>query len=277
MSKSKSSRSKTVDQVARDPRARQWMLVLPWSDPRVQAVLSALAAFGSEVLWAWIRHDKDPGISVHVHIVLRFKNPKSRSFIARHLGVATSSVRKLTGQKGWERYLRYLTHSDPEPGIPSGEHLYGDDEVFANFDWKNAVLEAELPKKRAPKADAAALAILTGELTVEDVRVQYPGMYAKRGNATRFRAMEKEFEEQKFLDEERRSIANDVRDAQIEVAIDEMWDEIRNINRDEPEETVRGFVREHYWSVGNRKTMTEEIERKVVEDMRRDGWPVDPV
>ncbi|WP_304042980.1 Rep family protein [Corynebacterium glyciniphilum] len=255
----------TADQATGDPRARQWMLVLPWSDPRVQAVLSALAAFGSEVLWAWIRHDKDPGTSVHVHIVLRFKNPKARSFIARHLGVATSSVRKLTGQKGWERYLRYLTHSDPEPGIPSGEHLYGDDEVFANFDWKNAVVEAELPKTRAPKAGAVAEAILTGEITLEDVQERYPGLYAKKGNASWFRSMERD---RLALREKKREQAEFVRDAEVEVILTHM-----GIDKNQQQEynfMKRADIRER------RKSVIPDLTRQVTERMRREGWPLDP-
>lgn len=265
MSRNKSSRSMTADQAMGDPRARQWMLVLQWADPRAQKAAAALSAFGTAVEWVWILHDKDPNTNFHVHLGLRFKDPKRRSFVARQLGVPTSSVRQITGRKSWEHYLRYLTHADPEPGINPGEHLYDESEVQANFDWQETIVAAALPRTRAPKAGAVAEAILTGEITLEDVQQRYPGLYAKKGNASWFRSMERD---RLALREKKKGHAEFVRDAEVEAILTHMG--IDENQQQEYDLMKRADIRER------RKSVIPDLTRQVTERMRREGWPLDP-
>lgn len=266
MSKSKTSRSKSAKQVVGDPRARQWMLVLQWADPRVQKATAALSAFGVAVEWVWILHDKDPDTNWHAHLGLRFKDPKRRSFVARQLGVPTSSVRQITGRKGWEHYLRYLTHAEPDPELPSGEYLYDEAEVQSNFDWKGAVVAAALPKTRAPKAGAVAEAILTGEITLEEVQERFPGLYAKKGNASWFRSMERD---RLALREKKKEEAEFVRDAEVEVILTEM-------GIDENQGSEYNLHKESDIRERRRNTIPD-LTRQVNERMRREGWPLDPM
>lgn len=266
MSASKSSRSKAANQAVGDPRARQWIAVLKESDPRAVQATVALASFGCEVRWAWIRHDKDPGVDYHRHIVLRFTDPKRRSFVARQLGLPTGSVRQITGRKGWEHCLRYLTHAEPDPELPSDEYLYGDDEVQANFDWKGAIIKAALPKTRAPKAGAVAEAILTGEITLEEVQERYPGLYAKKGNASWFRSMERD---RLALREKKKEEAEFVRDAEVEVILTETG--IDENQEQEYDFMKRSDIRER------RRNAIPDLTRQVNDRMREEGWPLDPM
>lgn len=271
---------------AADPRARQWMLVLQESDPRAQAATAALPSFGCEVDWAWIIHHLDPDTSVHRHLALRFADAKRRSFVARQLGVPTSAVRQVRGRRGWEHYLRYLTHAEPDPELPSGEHLYEPGDVHANFDWQATVLKAKLPKTRAPKDKAIAQGILTGEITVEEVRSRYPGAWAKKGNAAWFSRMARDHDDQKALDRERekkrRERIEDTRDLLETVVAEDiiaLLGETTKANEAflKDRKRMKGFTRTPYpwFTKEDTKRFMKLVRERVTDDMRRAGWPVD--
>lgn len=201
---------------------RQFMAVVKADDPRVGDVMDGLEQrrHHRTVRWAEILHDRDKGlggreVDAHHHLVFCSTVPLETATVARYLGLPTPSVRVLTGgEKGLARYLRYLTHENPDPDLGSpGQQLYDDSEVSANFAWREVVEKANLPKYRKPRLKDVQVALLQGETTLDSVIEEHPDLFlahqaalksaAKTGHELRERRRVAEIEAARAEREER--------------------------------------------------------------------------
>lgn len=90
--------------------------------------------------WAYILHDKDPGVDPHYHVLVWFSTPQDSKYVCRWFGVPETQVQKIISEVG---ALAYLTHANAEK-----KHRYEDREVEANFDLAKKI-EAEKKKLSA--------------------------------------------------------------------------------------------------------------------------------
>ena len=152
--------------------------------------------------WAYILHDKDvytesdtsdyPNCQLgekkasHYHIVFRQNSYTSIGVIARAFGVPPNCVdKKPNGSFG--DLVEYLTHEHANQQ-KLGKHLYADEEVIANFDVREFIDDHVLKRSRKGKSrkdkeklDQIFLDVSQGILTVDDVRLTEPLLYAGRG------------------------------------------------------------------------------------------------
>lgn len=150
--------------------------------------------------YAWVLHDKDcftesdvegnPRAVLgehkpdHFHIVVQLKNQASVGQVARGYKLHPGCVRKKEGQGTFLDCIEYLTH-EHEKQQKLGKHLYADDEVHSNFDWRMAVDERVAARKQGFHSGSAAkkmqirLAVMNGEMTLKQVREDDPGVYVQ--------------------------------------------------------------------------------------------------
>ncbi len=134
--------------------------------------------------WAWTEHDQDRRsdgslVPPHVHIALQCTDARSREQIAEWFGVPLELVQILAGRGGFASYLRYLTHEDPTQQA-LGKHRYPETAVVANFDWRREVeTHFARPLKLPTRLDEIKLGVLSGTLSLWEVRETDPLVYAK--------------------------------------------------------------------------------------------------
>lgn len=150
--------------------------------------------------FAWVLHDKDcftesdlegnPRAVLgehkpdHFHVVMQLKNQASVGQVARGYKLHPGCVRKKEGQGTFLDCIEYLTH-EHEKQQKLGKHLYADDEVHSNFDWRMAVDERVAARKQGFHSGAAAkkmkirLAVMNGQMTLKQVREDEPGVYVQ--------------------------------------------------------------------------------------------------
>lgn len=150
--------------------------------------------------YAWVLHDKDcftesdvegnPRAVLgehkpdHFHIVVQLKNQASVGQVARGYKLHPGCVRKKEGQGTFLDCIEYLTH-EHEKQQRLGKHLYGDEEIHSNFDWRTAVDERVAARKQGFHSGSAAkkmqirLAVMNGEMTLKQVREDEPGVYVQ--------------------------------------------------------------------------------------------------
>jgi hypothetical protein len=118
-------------------------------------------------------------IPPHDHIAMQCKDARSREQVATWLEVPVNLVQILGGRGGFASYLRYLTHEDPTQQA-LGKHRYPDTKVVANFDWRGEI-EAHFarPLKLPTRLDEIKLGVLSGNLSIWEVRETDPLVYAK--------------------------------------------------------------------------------------------------
>lgn len=104
--------------------------------------------------YAYIRHDKDVCIEddekngykagdpkpAHWHVVLRCDDAMEISTIANQLGIPENQIDVPKGRGAFLDCVRYLTHED-EKQQAKGKHLYLDDEIKSNFDFRKDIDE----------------------------------------------------------------------------------------------------------------------------------------
>ena len=111
---------------------------------------------GSIVNYAYVVHDKDVYIQEkilkempalegthkkdHVHVVMQFSYNQELDRIAEWFGLSPNFFEKGKGRGAWEEKLVYLTHEDDKQQA-MGKHLYSDDEVVADFDFRSVINE----------------------------------------------------------------------------------------------------------------------------------------
>lgn len=108
--------------------------------------------------WVYIRHDKDPYTeedkdhlyghkigdlkNAHWHIVLQCDTAIEIETIAKWLGVPMQQIEIPKGHGKFLDSVQYITHEDAKQQ-KLGKHLYGDDEMTANFDWRGELTRRE--------------------------------------------------------------------------------------------------------------------------------------
>lgn len=106
--------------------------------------------------YAYIRHDKDTYIEddekngytigepkpAHWHVVLQCDNAIEIETIAKWLNIPSQYIDVPKGRGAFLDCVQYLTHEN-EKEQTKGKHLYNDDEVKANFDFRMVLKERE--------------------------------------------------------------------------------------------------------------------------------------
>lgn len=130
-----------------------------------ETIQSALGHQGID-LFAYILHDKDPRTQSecdryikdhggeqpdwtvgdakppHWHIVIQFKHQSDTATVAKWLGITENYVQVPKGM-GPGKFLdcvEYLTHENPKQQA-AGKHLYSDEEIHSNFDFRKELNE----------------------------------------------------------------------------------------------------------------------------------------
>lgn len=157
--------------------------------------------------WAWIVHDRDVYTeddvkrnpravlgepkATHVHIMVKRRSFASVGTIARAFGVPPQQV-EVKPEGSFLDLVEYLTHENSNQQS-KGKHLYEDDAVQANFDWRTAVDNHQLARsfEASKRSDAKRLGevsrkISSGDLTLSEVRDLYPDLWASKGNIAHF-------------------------------------------------------------------------------------------
>lgn len=116
----------------------------------------------------------------HWHIVIQFRNPSDTATVAKWLGIGENFVQVPRGM-GPGKFLdcvEYLTHENAKQQT-AGKHLYSDDEITANFDFRTELNErAENRLKHGGKdlsrRDQVRFDVLYNGRTLRDVRSRDP-------------------------------------------------------------------------------------------------------
>ncbi len=106
----------------KDGRSRTWMILLYEDDSTHKAVLDERLA---ELDWNYAGriHDQDPGVKLHHHVVVIFKDGRKKKDVAADLGIDIRWLRAWDRQK---KAFRYLCHRDnPEKFQYSTDGIYG--------------------------------------------------------------------------------------------------------------------------------------------------------
>lgn len=165
-------------------------------------------------LWAYIGHDADTYSEediarrrdhapedaqvgdpkpLHVHNVVLRKSEASVMTIAKAFGVPPQNV-EVKSTRAYPYLCEYLTHEHPDQQ-DKGKHLYERDEVVTNdpniWDKVDGLKEKRTKKKVDEKAIFKKVS--DGELTLADVREQYPDIYVKKGNLSHMRILRNDY------------------------------------------------------------------------------------
>ena len=128
----------------------------------------------------WKVGDQKPS---HWHIVIQFRNPSDTATVAKWLGISENFVQVPRGV-GPGKFLdcvEYLTH-ESQKQQNAGKHLYSDDEVFANFDFRAKLNERAENRLRhggkdLSRRDQVRFDVLYNGRTLRDVRERDPLSY----------------------------------------------------------------------------------------------------
>lgn len=185
-----SAPSKLKDKKPAPPRYRSFKITQYRRHPETGEALMTPTqlqrglAHRSITKWAWAEHDQDRRhdgslVPPHIHIALQCKDARTREQIAEWFGVPLELVQVLGGRGGFASYLRYLTHEDPTQQA-LGKHRYPETAVVANFDWRGEVeTHFARPLKLPTRLDEIKLGVLSGNLSLWEVRETDPLVYAK--------------------------------------------------------------------------------------------------
>ena len=149
---------------------------------------------------AWIKHDKDvvglddvkknPALVLgdpkadHLHGAVERKSFASLGQVARAFGVPPSQV-EVKPAGSFLDLVEYLTHEHPNQ-VAKGKHVYADDEVHANFDWRPELDDHKLARsfkagqrKNTKKLEELMLAVMHGAKSLRQVREEEPVIYGR--------------------------------------------------------------------------------------------------
>lgn len=160
--------------------------------------------------WAWGKHDKDvigkeevtknPALVLgapkanHFHVAAECKSHATLGQVARAYGVPPSQV-EVKPRGSFLDLVEYLTHEHPNQ-VAQGKHVYLDDEIHANFDWRTEVEDHKLARsfkagqrKNTKKLEELMLAVMHGVKSLRQVREEEPVIYGRNiENFKRWRA-----------------------------------------------------------------------------------------
>ena len=95
----------------------------------------------------WKIGDKKPD---HWHVVIQLKKDYELDKVAKWFGVLPNYVQKKKGRGAFIDCVRYITHED-EKQQEIGKHLYQDDEITANFDFREEIDYISVRTNLSPK------------------------------------------------------------------------------------------------------------------------------
>lgn len=169
--------------------------------------LNIIRAFSHRTInkYAYVLHNKDvkiagdeshPDISVgdpipnHWQGVVYCKNGVTISKLAEWLGIPEFLIKVLHGRDAFIDYVGYLPHDDTKQQA-LGKHLYADNEIKANFNWRT---EVDIYRQRQKDNDLLYLdnkqyyrhKVLYDGLTLRQIAVENPDAYR-----TDFQTLEK--------------------------------------------------------------------------------------
>lgn len=113
-----------------------------------ETIKNVLSSYKSIEKYAWIKHDKDIDVETgklkesHFHIVLQFKTPIYTYQVAKWFKLPVNFVDVPKGRDAFIQCAQYLTH-ESEKEQEKGKHLYADDEIFSNFDFREELKKYE--------------------------------------------------------------------------------------------------------------------------------------
>lgn len=116
------------------------------------------------------------------------------SKIARWFGVPENFI-NVRPPSAFLDCVQYLTHEKPKQQA-LGKHLYSDDCIVSNFDWRAEVDKLEENRKKygktnVSKTDQLKLAIMSGEMNIDQIREEHPLEYAN--NIDKFTKLQKDY------------------------------------------------------------------------------------
>lgn len=161
--------------------------------------------------WAYILHDRDAytpkdfrsnykppkGAAVgdkkpaHWHIVIFCKSRKSIAEVAKAFGVQPQYVEGKP-PSAFLPLCKYLTHEDP---AQADKETYDRSEVITNVArlWEKVDEHEEKRAKRQVDEKDVFKKVSDGELTLADVREEYPDIYVKKGNLSHMRILRNDY------------------------------------------------------------------------------------
>lgn len=104
--------------------------------------------------WCWINHNKDiddDGNKVrdHIHILIKFENPRSINSIAKSFKVEPQYIEIWGGKNAFNNGMSYLIHETSEA---ISKYHYSDEEVKASFDFHKEMEEIRAKVKTKNKS-----------------------------------------------------------------------------------------------------------------------------
>lgn len=129
----------------------------------------------------------------HIHTVVRRKSMATVGAIARAFGVPPQQVEKKAASAFYD-LVEYLTHEHPDQQ-ERGKHLYSRSEVVTNVAdlWERLDKHKEDRKKSKVDEKDVFKKVSDGELTLADVREEYPDIYVKKGNLSHMRILRNDY------------------------------------------------------------------------------------
>ena len=113
----------------------------------------------------------------HIHWVAEFGTNQSVEMVAKWFGIPANLIKVAKGRGAFLDCVEYLTH-EHEKQQQKGKHLYSDDEVISNFDWRDELNKKNEKKLRYGREDVDIKHMLRYEvayngMTLKQVREQY--------------------------------------------------------------------------------------------------------
>lgn len=153
--------------------------------------------------WAYIAHNRDvysekderedkDGLKkagevkpLHFHVVIEADNAIEVSAVARWFGISENFVDVPKGHGAFLDCVEYLTHEDDKQQ-EQNKILYSDDEIKANFDFRDALIKRSELKARYGKElnsyDQLLIDVQNYGLTLRQAEAKEPLIYAKNKN-----------------------------------------------------------------------------------------------
>lgn len=134
--------------------------------------------------WVHIGEPKPP----HWHVVCRCNSAVELSVFSSWFGVPEQYIDVPKGRGAFLDCIQYLTHERPEQ-IAQGKYRYPDEEIHANFDFR-AELDRMMLNRSKYGGDVdlkteIRLKVMYGELTLKQVKANYPIIYTKDSDTLR--------------------------------------------------------------------------------------------
>lgn len=100
----------------------------------------------------------------HIHIVISTApNRIDAEMLAKWLGIPVNCIEFPKGRGAFEDCVEYLTHENPKEQA-KGKHLYADEEIHANFDWRTVLMTRAISKEKYNRDNPKLLEMWVADL-----------------------------------------------------------------------------------------------------------------